>query len=110
MLSSPAPEITRGDSPLLRSWDESKDSLVHGEGCIVNTRHNQSARPAIMRRIGAAMTAIAVALGVSLASAPTSHAEPLTGASWVATPNGVAWTPQTVTVKTRKHTVHLRTS
>lgn len=68
----------------------------------MNTRHNQSARPAIMRRIGAAMTAIAVALGVSLASAPASHAEPLTGATWVATPNGVAWTPQTVTVRTGK--------
>ena len=66
----------------------------------MNTRHHQSARPAIMRRIGAAMTAIAVALGVSLASAPASKSEPLTGATWVATPNGVAWTPQTVTVKT----------
>ena len=68
----------------------------------MNTRHSQSQRPAIMRRVGAAITAIAMALGVSLASAPTSHAEPLTGATWVATPNGVAWTPQTVTVKTGK--------
>ncbi len=68
----------------------------------MNARHSQSQRPAVMRRVGAAITAIAMALGVSLASAPTSHAEPLTGATWVATPNGVAWTPQTVTVKTGK--------
>ncbi len=68
----------------------------------MNARHSQSQRPAVMRRVGAAITAIAIALGVSLASAPTSYAEPLTGATWVATPNGVAWTPQTVTVKTGK--------
>jgi len=43
-----------------------------------------------------------MALSVSLAFVPASHAEPLTGATWVATPNGVAWTPQTVTVKTKK--------
>lgn len=69
----------------------------------MHTRHSQSQRPVVMRRVGAAITAIAMALGVSLASAPTSHAEPLTGATWVATPNGVAWTPQTVTVKTGKN-------
>jgi len=68
----------------------------------MDTRHRKSQQPAIMRRIGAAITAIAMALSVSLAFVPASHAEPLTGATWVATPNGVAWTPQTVTVKTRK--------
>lgn len=44
------------------------------------------------------ITALSVALGLSLAAAP-AHAGPLQGPTWVATANGIAWTPQTVTVK-----------
>ena len=65
-------------------------------------RQTHAYRVPVMRRVGAMVTALAVALGLSLASAPASHAEPLTGATWVAATNGVAWTPQTVTVKTGK--------
>ena len=54
------------------------------------------------RRLSVAAKALAVALGLSLASAPASHAEPLTGPTWVAATNGIAWTPQTVTVKAGK--------
>ena len=57
--------------------------------------------PAI-RRWGAAVATLAVALGLSLTSAPASHSEPLTGPTWVAATNGVAWTPQTITIKAGK--------
>jgi len=53
-------------------------------------------------RSGGVLTALAAALGLSLLIAPSSQAEPLTGAKWVAVANGVAWTPQTVTVKAGK--------
>jgi len=55
-----------------------------------------------IRRWGRALAAFGVALGMSLAAAPASHSEPLTGPTWVAATNGVAWTPQTITIKTGK--------
>jgi len=68
----------------------------------MTNRTSRTHSASAVRRLGAVLMALALALGLSLSMAPSSHAEPLTGARWVAAANGVAWTPQTVTVKAGK--------
>jgi hypothetical protein len=72
------------------------------KGVAMSVRPPAKRHTVTIRRWGTALAALGVALGMSLVSAPASHSEPLTGPTWVAATSGVAWTPQTITIKTGK--------